>query len=287
MCEYNFLGIFEDKLDDVLRDFCRYKSGITDTEAKVPMFEKIKKIEDYLNNQLTDKLVWAKIYTDYKGLEEFGLYKSLPQAFGKLNEEYLYNVLKKRIKDEIVPFPNGEMNFPDITIDNMPMDFKAVKCELTDKSIRIKYNNAIDSVYEVAKNLQSYFYDGIDCDLTDSFLIFTFYDEYEDPGKVRFLHFKIMPTLYCIQLTKDNRFAVKSPGEADIHGNHTKIKNANVCVKLPTVDRAAEDSLNLPSIEEKLLMVREAVDKEVHDEMLEAIYIDKRQDIEAFGYPGQ
>ena len=287
MCEYNFLGVFEDKLDDVLMEFCRYKSGITDTEAKVPMFEKIKKIEDYLNNQLADKLVWAKIYTDYKGFEEFGLYKSLPQAFGKLNEEYLYNVLKKRIKDEIVPFPNGEMNFPDITIDNMPMDFKAVKCELTDKSIRIKYNNAIDSVYEVAKRLQAYFYEGIDCDLTDSFLIFTFYDEYEDPGKVRFLHFKIMPTLYCIQLTKDNRFAVKSPGEADADGHHYKIKNSNVCVKIPTVDRLSEDSLTLPTIEEKLLMIREAVSKELHEEALEEARQKKIADIEAFGYPGQ
>ena len=288
MCNYNFLGLHEDKLDEVLREFCRYQSGIEDKEADVPMYQQIKEIEDYLNDNLTDKKILAKIFTDIEGIEDFGTYQSLPQAFGKLNEELLYKALKRVVgKDKMVPFPNGEMNFPDICINGVPMDFKAVKCELTDKTIRIKYNNAIDSVYEVSKKLDAWFYEDADCDLADSLLIFTFYDEYEEVGKVRFLHFKIMPTLYCIQLTRDGRFAVKSPGEADEFGNHYRMKNSNVCVKLPTVDRVSEDNLNLPSIEEKLLMVREAVHKERFHEICDNIVAAKRQEIEAYGYPGQ
>ena len=284
MCEYNFLGLHEELLDDILRDFCKYMSGEDDME----MYRQIKEIEDYLNEKLTDKKVLAKIFTDIEGLEEFGTYHSLPQAFGKLNEELLYKALKNVVsEDKMVPFPNGEMNFPDISISGWPMDFKAVKCEMSNKTIKIKYNNAIDSVYEVSKKLDEWFNEDADCDLAKSFLIFTFYDEYEEPGKVRFLHFKIMPTLYCIQLTRDGKFAVKSPGEADESGNHYKVKNANVCVKLPTVDRMSEDSLRIPSIEEKIYMVMEAVHKERFQEMLEDIRVKKIQSIEAFGYPGQ
>lgn len=289
MCDYNFLGLFEDELDIILKDFCRYMSGIEDSqEAEIPMYSQIKEIEDYLNNKLTDKKVLAKIFTDIEGFEDFGTYQSLPQAFGKLNEEILYNNLKRVIDDDkMVPFPNGEMNFPDVSINGVPMDFKAVKCELTEKTIKIKYNNAIDSVYEVSKKLDAWFNNDEDCDLVKSFLIFTFYDEYEEVGKVRFLHFKIMPTIYCIQLTKDGKFAVKSPGEADEFGNHNRMKNSNVCVKLPTVDRTSEDSLRLPSIEEKFLMIEEAVEKERFHEICEDIVAMKRQEIEAYGYPGQ
>lgn len=284
MCEYNFLGLHEELLDDILRDFCKYMSGEDDME----MYRQIKEIEDYLNEKLTDKKVLAKIFTDIEGLEDFGTYQSLPQAFGKLNEELLYKTLKRVMSEgQLVPFPNGEMNFPDVYINEWPMDFKAVKCEITNKSIRIKYSNAIDSVYEVTKKLHDWFYNNVECDLAKSFLIFTFYDEYEEPGKVRFLHFKIMPTLYCIQLTRDGKFAVKSSGEADESGNHYKVKNANVCVKLPTVDRMSEDSLRIPSIEEKIYMVMEAVHKERFQEMLEDIRVKKIQSIEAFGYPGQ
>lgn len=287
MCEYNFLGMFEDKLDEILLDFCRYKSGIEDTDADVPMFNQIKKIEDYLNDTLADQTVWAGIFTSYEPLQNFGIYKSLPQSFGKLNEEYLCNTLEPAFPGAIEPFPNGEMNFPDINFYDMPMDFKAVKCEMSEKSIRVKYSNAIDSVYEVAKDLHGYFYEDKDCDLADSFLIFTFYDEYEELGKVRFLHFKIMPTIYCIQLTRDGRFSLKSNGEQDEDGNYYKIKNANVNIKIPTVDRNDEDTLKLPSIEEKLLMVRNAVDKEIHKERIREIQWKRQQEIEAYGYPGQ
>lgn len=288
MCDYNFLGLHEELLDDILRDFCRYMSGIDDPEAIVPLYQQIKEIEDYLNDRLTDKKVLAKVYTDIEGLEDFGTYQSLPQSFGKLNEEILYKSLKSVVdNDKMVPFPNGEMNFPDLSINGWPMDFKAVKCEITNKSIRIKYSNAIDSVYEVTKNLHDWFYNDADYDLAKSFLIFTFYDEYEELGKVRFLHFKIMPTIYCIQLTKEGKFAVKSAGEADDLGNHNKMKNSNVCVKLPTVDRANEDNLHLPSIEEKIFMVREAVHKERFKEMVDHLVAAKRQEIEAYGYPGQ
>lgn len=288
MCDYNFLGLHEEILDDILYDFCRYMSGIEDPTAEVPMYQQIKEIEDYLNDKLTNKKVLAKILTDIEDLEDFGTYQSLPQAFGKLNEELLYKQLKKVLDEkQMVPFPNGEMNFPDICINGVPMDFKAVKCELTEKSIKIKYNNAIDSVYEVSKKLNDWFYNDIDCDLAKSFLIFTFYDEYEEIGKVRFLHFKIMPTLYCIQLTKDGKFSVKSPGEADEFGNHYKMKNSNVCVKLPTVDRTNEESLHLPSIEEKIFMVMEAVNKERFHEICDTIVAQQRQEIESYGYPGQ
>jgi hypothetical protein len=287
MCNYNFLGLFEDKLDEILLDFCRYKSGIEDPDAEVPMFIQVKKIEDYLNTTLTDKTVWSKIYTDYEALEDFGMYKSLPQSFGKLNEEFLYRALEAEFPGAIEPFPNGEMNFPDVTFYDMPMDFKAVKCEMSGKSIKVKYSNAIDSVYEVSKVLFDYFYLDKDCDLADSFLIFTFYDEYEELGKVRFLHFKIMPTIYCIQLTRDGRFSLKSNGEQDEDGNYYKIKNSNVNIKIPTVDRTDEDTLKLPSIEEKLLMVRNAVDKEKWEESMKSIRWKHQQEIEAYGYPGQ
>ena len=289
MCNYNFLGLFEDKLDEILKDFCRYMSGIEDSlEQDIPMYKQIKEIEEYLNSKLSDRKILAKILTDIEGMEDFGTYQSLPQAFGKLNEEILYKNIKKALGDDkIIPFPNGKMNFPDVSINGVPMDFKAVKCELTEKTIKIKYNNAIDSVYEVSKKLDGWFNNGEECDLVKSFLIFTFYDEYEETGKVRFLHFKIMPTIYCIQLTKDGKFSVKSPGEADEFGNHYKMKNSNVCVKLPTVDRSSEDTLHLPSIEEKFLMIKEAVHKERFHEICENIIAMKRQEIEAYGYPGQ
>lgn len=287
----NFLGLYEENLDEILFDFCKYyasaKKVENSTKFTEELYENIKSVENYLNNELTNIQVWAQIYTNYKKFEHFGTYKSLPQSFGKLNEEYLYNLLKEEYPDSIIPFPNGEMNFPDITFNGLPMDFKAVKCEISGKSIKIKYSNAIDSVYEVSKNLMKYFYEGEDCDLANSFLIFTFYDEYEDFGKVRFLHFKIMPTLYCIQLTKDGRFALKSYGEADEDGNHYKIKNSNICVRIPTVDRTDEDTLKLPSIEEKLLMIRDAVDKEQWKEMFESIRRQRQEEIDAYGYPGQ
>ena len=45
--------------------------------------------------------------------------------------------------------------------------------------------------------------------------------------------------------------------------------------------------LKLPSIEEKLLMVRNAVDKEKWEESMKSIRWKHQQEIEAYGYPGQ
>lgn len=258
----NFLGIYEEKLDEILYDYCRYYCGASD-ENDVPegaeeMYNKIKSIENLLNNELTNEYVYAILNSSYR-LFKNRIYKSLPQAFGKLNEETLVDVIEDKFPGMITQFPNGEMNFPDITFDGIPMDFKAVKSEITEKHIKVTYNNAIDSIYEVEKRLDDFFTNNISSDLTSSFLIFTYYDEYEEPGKVRFLHFKIMPTLYCIMLNSKGELAVKSAGEADEEGNHYKIKNSNVCVKIPSVDRTNEDKVDLPSIEEKMLMLKNAI----------------------------
>jgi hypothetical protein len=129
----------------------------------------------------------------------------------------------KRPDFNIELFPNGETNFPDIRINGIDFDFKAVKCSIL-KNGEIgapNYKNAIHGCYGVISEFKDLFDNNIHSPLIKSFIIYTYYTV-NDNGYLSFVDFDIIPTI-CTIKTGEHGFTPKYVSEYGI-------QNANVCI---------------------------------------------------------
>lgn len=143
--------------------------------------------------------------------------------FGYFNEDYLTNYFIFLDEFDIKSFVNGKMNFPDIVINDVIFDFKAVKCPIgkNGKILSPNYHNAIHSDVNLKKEFAEWFDDGKASDLLRSFAIYTYYiDESEEHQRI--IGFNIVPMICCIK-TSDGIFSIK-------HKNEDNVLSANVCI---------------------------------------------------------
>lgn len=204
-----------DKLDKFIKEFYPTR--------EFEVHELISKIEDVLSN-LKGRVRKGEQYLD--GIPKFRLPCGCSD-FGYFNEDYLtkyfvWLVHTGQEKFRIKPFINGQMNFPDIILDDIIFDFKAVKCNIGKKGqiCAPNYNNAIHACSNVRKEFMDYFNEGKVSDLIKSFAIYTYYIINENDEQ-QIVDFKIIPMICCIKTNTD--FSIKSK-------NDEETKNANVCI---------------------------------------------------------
>lgn len=159
--------------------------------------------------------------------------------FGYFNEDYLSAYLSSFDELTINSFPNGQNNFPDIIINGINFDFKAVKCPINKngKPGSPSYNNAINSSFGVEDDFINYFKGDTPSNLIKSFIIYTYYI-IDDEDIAQIIGFDIIPTI-CTIKTDKNGFAMK-------YVSNDGIQNSNVRIGYSGINRTEtyEECLN-------------------------------------------
>lgn len=187
----------------------------------------VNNVKNLLTDILNDisKFIGGK-RVGYQGLDTFpDFMRPYPSAdFGYFNEDYLGGYFETMRRDlDVKLFPNGPTNFPDININGINFDFKAVKCPIrkNGKYGAPSYHNAIHASYNVVDEFKRYFTNNEYSHVIKSFIIYTYYVEH--PNNIHeIIGFDIIPTP-CTIKTDKNGFAVK-------HRHGETIQNANVCL---------------------------------------------------------
>ena len=167
---------------------------------------------------------------------------SLPPCPGSTIEDVILKIINKKFN--VTGWPNGEMEFPDLYLNTenyiIPIDIKAVLCKHSANGNKLipKYNNAIESQYEVINKLNDYYKNGKHSDLTKSYILYVYYTV--DNNIIKCIDYCIVPTLQTIRYTSDFKFQIKSANK-----NTGIIKNSNVKISLLQNDnRTYNDILN-------------------------------------------
>lgn len=156
---------------------------------------------------------------------------------GIVIEDFTIKYLQKYFKN-IIKHPNGEMNFPDLSINNYLVDIKSVLC--VDNSPN--YNNSIESKTEVNKKLKSFFEkDKNYNDIGNAFILYVYYSCENNNLKILKCHF--VPLISTIRYNKKKmELSIKSAGTND--GNGQKIaKNLNVTIGLNKTDKRSYNQI--------------------------------------------
>lgn len=239
---------------NILNDFINdvYKNN----SDKVKEF--IFNIQNKLNTTSSGSLISLEPYVQnnpilQRVLKRLNISLDYKQIAGNVLETIVVEYINECFKESnIVRWPNGEMYFPDFSVNSIPIDVKAVfvpemssdnyKFDKHGKPKTMGFNNAIESSQEVIKKLNSFFNNEPNYnDIGNAFILYVYYS-CSDNG-ITILKCQIVPLITCILYNKNNlSFTVKSGGTLDENGNK-EVKNSNVCIRMKLSDNRTLDEI--------------------------------------------
>ena len=211
------------------------------------LYNNICDIVNQLNNSFSSQTLSLKMCAKNDKvlknvLERLCIKVDYKQIAGNVLETIMVEYIKDKFSNNnIVKWPNGEMNFPDFSFNNIAIDVKSVfvpeesdvihKYDKHGNKNYTNFNNSIESVTSVTNQLKDYFSKSYNCDnIAKSFILFVYYSVTSDGIKI--LATQIVPLIITIKTKKnENIFAIKSKS------------NANVTIGLTTNDKRTLDEI--------------------------------------------
>ena len=223
----------------------------------IELENKLNNISDKLNKTFSDQLLTLELCAEkdpilQKVLKRLNISIDYKSIAGNVLETIVVEYIKEYFNnDNINKWPNGEMNFPDFSFNNIPIDVKSVfvpeesacsyKFDKHGKKKFTQFHNAIESKSEVIKKLKSFFNGENKCNIGSAFILFVYYSCLDNGIKI--LGTQIVPLIITIKLKSDlSDFSIKSAGRPDENGNREP-KNTNVNIGLTKSDNRTLDEI--------------------------------------------
>lgn len=221
------------------------------------IYNKLNDIQNKLNNAFNNALLTLELCSQkdpilQKVLRRLNVSIDYKCIAGNILETIVIEYIKEYFNtDNIIKWPNGEMNFPDFKINEIDIDVKSVfvpeessdnyKFDKNGNKKNTKFNNSIESKQEVIKELYNFFYQPHHKNIGKSFILYVYY-ACSNEG-IKLLNVQIVPLILTINLKKDKSdFLIKSAGTVDENGNKEP-KNSSVIIGLKITDNRSLDDI--------------------------------------------